>query len=199
MSKQLFNRNDPASIKAAFEMTKEEFVEHFTESTSSSADVLSDLYDTIRKNNKAAIIQRNSGATKNNEPIETIEPIKAKTEMAKKKNESIAEAPKMRTEFLNGETVRVPMEQVEKMEPLEEANAKAVAKANKPAKGKVVKEKAPKAEKPAGEPTKQDKIKELILGGATNKEIKLLLAEEGLKVYDSEILNAKNKLPKATE
>jgi len=44
-------------------------------------------------------------------------------------------------------------------------------------------------------PTKQDKIVELLIGGATSKEIKLLLAEEGLKVYDSEIMSAKKKVP----
>lgn len=198
MSKPLFNRNDPASIKAALEMTQEEFVKHFTESTTSSASVLSDLYNIIRKSNKAAIIQRNSGTTKNDEPIETILPI-INTKMMT--TDKIEGAPKMRTETENGETIRVPMEQVEKMEPLEKANAKAVEKANKgtkPTKEKVAKEKVektPKAEKPAGGPTKQDKIVELLIGGATSKEIKLLLAEEGLKVYDSEIMSAKKKVP----
>lgn len=192
MSKQLFNRNDPASIKAALEMTKEEFVKHFTESTTSSANVLSDLYDIIRKNNKAAIIQRNSGTANNNEPIETILPI---TNTKMMTTDKIEGAPAMRTEFADGETIRVPMEHIEKIEPLEKANAKAAEKANKGI--KPAKEKAPKAEKVAGEPTKQDKILALLQDGATSKEIKLVLAEEGLKVYDSEIANAKKKLPQA--
>lgn len=195
MSKLLFNRNDPASIKAALEMTQEEFVAHFTESTTSSANVLSDLYNIIRKNNKAAIIQRNSGTAKNDEPIETILPI---TNTKMMTTDKIEGAPKMRTEFEDGETIRVPMDHIEKMEPLAVANAKAVAKANKgikPVKEKAVKEKTPKAEKVAGTPTKQDKIVELLIGGATNKEVKLLLAEEGLKVYDSEIMSAKKKVP----
>jgi len=193
MSKPLFNRNDPASIKAALEMTQEEFVKHYTESTSSSANVLTDLYTIMRKN-KTAVIQRNSGTTKNDEPIETITPIKTNKEMMT--TDKIEGAPKMRTETENGETIRVPMEQIEKTELLKVANAKAVTKANKgakPVKEKV--EKAPKAEKVAGGLTKQDKIVELLKGGATNKEIKLLLAEDGQKVYDSEIANAKKKLP----
>lgn len=202
MSKPLFNRNDPASIKAALEMTQEEFVAHFTESTTSSANVLSDLYDIIRKNNKAAIIQRNSGTAKNDEPIETILPI---TNTKMMTTDKIEGAPVMRTEFADGETIRVPMDHIEKMEPLEVANAKAVAKANKgtkPAKEKVIKEKTaktPKTEKVAGAPTKQDKILTLLEGGATNKEIKLILAEDGQKVYDSEIANAKKKLTPSTE
>lgn len=48
-------------------------------------------------------------------------------------------------------------------------------------------------------PTKQSKIRILLANGATNKEIKLLLKEEGLKCYDSEILSAKNYLKKQLE
>jgi len=200
MSKQLFNRNNPAVIKAAIESRSVlEFVALYEETTTATSKTLIEVYSNIRSNNKAAIIQMNSGTTNNDEPIETITPIKIKTKMIT--TNDVTGAPKMRIETDNGETIRVPMDQIEKMEPLEKANAKAVEKANKGAKlakEKVVKEKVektPKAEKVAGAPTKQDKIVELLIGGATSKEIKLLLAEEGLKVYDSEIMSAKKKVP----
>lgn len=200
MIKQLFNRNHPDVIKTALESNDlNEFIRKYEETTTANVKTLSEVYNTIRSNNKASIIQMNSGTTNNDEPIETISPIKIKTKMIT--TNDVTGAPAMRTEFADGETIRVPMDQIEKMEPLEKANAKAVEKANKgtkPAKEKAIKEKtvkAPKAEKVAGAPTKQDKIVELLIGGATSKEIKLLLAEEGLKVYDSEIMSAKKKIP----
>jgi hypothetical protein len=206
MGKQIFNRNDSAVIKAAMESNDlGEFVRKYEETTTATIKTLTEAYSAIRGNKTQSTIRMCSGTSNNNEPIQPIEPIKTKENMAKKTS-SVAtaaeeKAPQHRVECENGEPVRIPMEQVEKMEPLEEANAKAVAKANKGTKvasEKKVKEKAPKAEKAAGL-TKQDKIKELIISGATNKEIKLLLAEEGLKVYDSEILSAKSKISKSAE
>lgn len=132
--------------------------------TLASTEVLTKVYFSIRNNIKVAI-QIQSGTTNNNEPVEAIHTLN-NTEQMTKKTEPIS------IKLVeNQEEVRAMLQR--QKERKEEENS---------------------TEKKVNKTTKQDKIKLLIQSGATNKEIKLLLAEEDIKVYDSEILNARTKL-----
>lgn len=190
MSKQLFNRNDPKVIASAKECDAvEAFVSIYKETTTATEKTLIQAYYEL-KHGKMAAIRMMSGSTDNSEPIEpTISTIKNIENMSKTKptteevkvNKELKTKPK-RLETHDGEQVMVDADRVEKTGSTEKENAKAIEKANK-----IPKEKSTT-------PTKQDKIKELLTSGATSKEIKAILAEDNIKVYDSEILSAKNKL-----
>lgn len=199
MAKKLFDRNDPSVIASAKECdTVEDFVEIYKGTTTATEKALNKAYHEL-KHGKMAAIRMMSGSTDNDSPIEPLvgsikeeqkKTTQKKTEIMTKKEEekTVAQeaAPKpKRVETHDGEQVLVDADYIDPE----------IAKESKGATKKTSPKKNAKEEKP----TKQSKIRILLESGATNKEIKLLLKEEGLKCYDSEILSAKNYLKKQLE
>lgn len=187
MSKQVFNRNEPTVIKAAMDSPiAEDFVNLYKDITTATEKTLTQAYYDIKYDKKTAIIKMKSGAAKNTEPIDSIPSLKTNTMAKKDKLTTETTTHPARYETHDGVGVHVPVG----TPPDAETSTK-----EKPAKKKSEpKPEKVKSEKSKTGPTKQDKIKELLKAGKTPKEIKVELVAQGLKVYDSEILNAKNKL-----
>lgn len=214
MVKKLFDRNDPGVIASAKECdTVEDFVEIYRGTTTATEKALSKAYYEL-KHGKMAAIRMMSGSTDNDSPIEPLvgstkeeqkKTTQKKTEIMAKKEEKKTVAqqttpqPK-RMETHNGEQVLVDADYIDPEIAKESKGATKKAATKKAA----TKKTSPKKDVPevaiqSEKPTKQSKIRVLLASGATNKEIKLLLKEEGLKCYDSEILSAKTSLKNQLE
>lgn len=208
MAKKLFDRNDPSVIASAKECdTVEDFIEIYKGNTTATEKALNKAYHEL-KHGKMAAIRMMSGSTDNDSPIEPLvgstkeeqkKTTQQKTEIMTKKEEkkTVAQGavPKpKRVETHDGEQVLVDADYIDpEIAKESKATKRAATKKTSPKKD------APKVAAKEEKPTKQSKIRVLLESGATNKEIKLLLKEEGLKCYDSEILSAKNYLKKQLE
>jgi hypothetical protein len=184
MSK-IFNRKDSTVIATALQLSKEEFVVAYTDTTASQA-TLEKAYDEINGNKTKSTIAVQSGDGNPTEPLTPIEPLTLKTYSLDKDGE--IEVPKS-LKFKGGK--------------MTEATPNPDAMLSSSDKPKAAKEKAPKEKKekavktPSTQgPSKRDIIRELIDANTaiTNKEIKAALLEKGFNsCYDSEISAVRKK------
>lgn len=196
---KLFNRNSPEVIKAALESeTADEFLSMYSD-TAANRKVLESVYADIRSNSKMSVIRMVSSGADNNEPIDLIQPIMNNKKQKEEKTVEPTSIANSRYELHDGVGVHVPNDYVEPTQVTKTTKkmAKKEQKSEEGAKTTSAKKEKKEASKvTSSAPTKQDRIKALLLEKATNKEIKAVLAEEGIKVYDSEISSAKTKLAK---
>lgn len=193
----IFSRRDPKTIEYALEHTKEEFLEHFS-NTTASQEVLEKVYDEIVKDKTVSKIGARSGEATPGQPLKPIHITQDENgdlKVIDTTNIPVRKDLDDATFTKDGRAIKSTKKVKEKVEEVEEEVEQVE---EKPKKASVKKEKAVKKTTPVkkeGGASKRDFIRDLIKSNPniTNKEIKQSVLEQGFaSCYDSEIRACRN-------